>query len=230
MAAEPSLYMSVDAYYFGYAFYKVDPKWRWLADMGKSESANEVKQVLEQTGIRFRTYSTIGTRSESDFMLWAGSKDISDIQKITSRLYSTVFGKYIVSTLNYVSRTRPSIYSDGGKGPSFLTDDPPKRYAVVYPFTKTREWYLLPDAERRQMMNEHIAVSRRHPKITLNTTYSFGLDDHDFMLAFETDDLPDFQDLIMELRATAVSAYVKSDTPMIVCIKRDIIPMIASLG
>lgn len=222
--------MAPESYYFGHAFYKVDPKWRWLADMGKSESANEVKQVLEQTGIRFRTYSTLGLRAEADFMVWVGSPNISDIQKVASRLYSTVFGKYITSSLNYISRTRPSVYSAEERTPSFLTDSAPKRYAVVYPFTKTREWYLLPEERRRQMMDEHIAVSRRHPGIVLNTTYAFGLDDHDFMLAFETDDLADFQDLIMELRATGVSAYVKSDTPMMVCVKRDIIPMIASLG
>ena len=217
-------------YYFGYMFYKVDPKWRWLADMGKSESANEVKQVLAQTGIRHMTYSTLGLRAESDFMIWSGSPNIEDIQRLASRLYSTVFGKYITTSLSYVCRTRPSIYSAGERVPSFLTDAEAKKYAVVYPFTKTRQWYLLPEEQRREMMAEHIAVSRRHPGITLNTTYSFGLDDHDFMLAFETDDLADFQDLIMELRATGVSAYVKSDTPMMVCVKKDIIPIIASLG
>lgn len=222
--------MDSETFFFGYAFYKVDPKWRWLADMGKSESAKEVKQVLEQTGVKYKTYSTIGLRAESDFMVWTGSPRIEDIQRLASRLYSTVFGKYITPSLNYICRTRPSIYSTENKTPAFLADADSKKYAVVYPFTKTRQWYLLAEEQRRQMMAEHIAVSRRHPGITLNTAYSFGLDDHDFMLAFETDDLADFQDLIMELRATAVSAYVLSDTPMMVCVKKDIIPIIANLG
>ena len=198
--------------------------------MGKSESANEVKQVLEHSGTRHRIYSTLGLRAESDFMLWSGSRHIEDIQKITSRLYTTVFGKYITPSLNYICRTRPSIYSTEERTPSFFSDTQPKKYAVVYPFTKTRQWYMLPVEERREMMAEHIAVSRRHPGIALNTAYSFGLDDHDFMLAFETDDLSDFQDLIMELRATKVSEYVRSDTPMMVCVKKDIIPVIANLG
>lgn len=230
MAAAVHHMMAHEPYFFGYMFYKVDPKWRWLADMGKSESAKEVKHVLEQTGIKHKTYSTLGLRAESDFMVWVGSPAIQDIQKLASRLYSTVFGKYITASLNYICRTRPSIYSTEGRMPSFLTDEGSKEYAVVYPFTKTRQWYLLAEEQRRQMMAEHIAVSRRHPGITLNTAYSFGLDDHDFMLAFETDDLADFQDLIMELRATAVSAYVQSDTPMMVCVKKDIIPIIANLG
>ena len=222
--------MGVDAYYFGFAFFRVDPKWRWLADMGKVESAREVEQVITQSGIRFRTYSTLGMRPESDFLLWTGAKSVDEIQRAMSRLYTTVFGKYITPSLNYLSRTRPSTYIAGARVPSFLTDDPPRKYAVVYPFTKTREWYLLPEYQRQGMMDEHIAVSRRHPGIVLNTTHSFGLDDHDFVLAFETDDLADFQDLIMELRATAVSRYVKSDTPMMVCVKKDIIPLIGSFG
>ena len=80
------------------------------------------------------------------------------------------------------------------------------------------------------MMEEHINVSQKYPGIILNTTYSFGIDDQDFMLAFETDDLRDFQNLIMDLRETKVSAYVTVDTPMIVCVKKDIIPLITSLG
>ena len=222
--------MSDSRYYFGFSFFKVDPKWRWLADMGKSESAHEVKQVLESTGIRYRTYSTLGTRVESDFMVWTGSPRIENIQKVASRLYTTVFGKYISVSMNYISCTRPSVYSEGGKPAAFLVDDEPKKYSIVYPFTKTREWYLLPKDQRQSMMDEHIAVSRKYPDVILNTTYSFGLDDNDFMLAFDTDDLSRFQDLIMELRATRVSRYVKSDTPMMVCVRKDIIPIIASLG
>lgn len=222
--------MAAGTHYFGFTFFRVDPKWRWLADMGKVESAKEVEQVLVQSGVRFRTYSTLGLRAESDLLLWTGAASVDEIQHAVSRLYSTVFGKYITPSLNYLSRTRPSVYTSGERTPSFLSEESPKKYAVVYPFTKTREWYLLPESQRKGMMDEHIAVSRKHPRVVLNTTYSFGLDDHDFMLAFETDDLADFQDLIMELRSTDVSRYVKSDTPMMVCVKKDIIPLIASLG
>jgi chlorite dismutase len=100
----------------------------------------------------------------------------------------------------------------------------------VYPFTKTREWYLLPLEQRKALMDEHIKVSQKYPQVELNTTYSFGIHDQDFMLAFESDDLNVFQDMIMELRGTKVSAFVKEDTPMIVCVKKDIVPIITSLG
>ena len=80
------------------------------------------------------------------------------------------------------------------------------------------------------MMDEHIKVSQKYPQVELNTTYYFGIHDLDFLLAFESDDLNVFQDMIMELRGTKVSAFVKEDVPMIVCVKKDIVPIITSLG
>ena len=109
-------------------------------------------------------------------------------------------------------------------------DEPPMKYVIVYPFVKSREWYLLPFEERRKMMEEHIMVGRKFPQVRLNTSYSFGIDDQDFMLAFETNDLMDFQDLIVQLRETQVSRYVIKDTPMIVCIYKDVESIIKSLG
>ena len=104
------------------------------------------------------------------------------------------------------------------------------KYAIVYPFVKSREWYLLPYEERQKMMEEHIMVGRKFPQIRLNTSYSFGVDDQDFMLAFETNDLMIFQDLILQLRETQVSKYVVRDTPMIVCIYKGVEDIIKSLG
>jgi chlorite dismutase len=80
------------------------------------------------------------------------------------------------------------------------------------------------------MMEEHIMVGRKFPQIRLNTSYSFGIDDQDFMLAFETNDLMNFQDLIIKLRETEVSKYVVRDTPMIVCIYKGVEDIIKSLG
>jgi chlorite dismutase len=219
-----------EKYYFNFSFFQIDPKWRWMADLAKEESAREVENVIKNSGIKFRSYSTLGLRSDADFLFWFAAKSIEEIQKIISKLYLTVFGKYIIPTQTYVSCTRPSIYARKGRIISFVAGNESKKYVIVYPFTKTREWYLLSKEERQQMMNEHIDVSQKYPDIILNTTYSFGIDDQDFMLAFETDELRDFQDLIMDLRETKVSKYVKIDTPMIPCVKKDVFPLIASLG
>ena len=216
--------------FFNFSFFKVDPKWRWMADLAKEESAKEIEQVIRNSGIKIRTYSTLGLRDDAEFLFWFASESIEDFQTITSKIYSTVFGKYIIPSRVYVSSTRPSIYAKMGRVISFVAGDEQKKYVIVYPFIKTREWYLLPVEQRKKMMDEHIEVGHKYPQVLLNTTYSFGIHDEDFMLAFETDDLHIFQDLIMDLRETKVSLYVERDTPMIVCVKKNIIPIITSLG
>ena len=217
-------------YYFGFCFFKMDPKWRWMADLAKEESAKEVENVLRRAGVPYRSYSNVGLRDDADFLLWFAARTADDIQRAVEKLYTTVFGKYIAPSRTYLSCTRPSVYAPDARPQGFVAGDEPRRYVIVYPFTKTREWYLLPHKERQEIMDEHIAVSRKYPQIVLNTTYSFGIHDEDFMLAFEMDDIRDFQDLIMDLRETRVSSYVKNDIPMIVCIRKEITRLIASMG
>jgi len=219
-----------EQYFFNFSFFKIDPKWRWMADLAKAESAKEVDNVIRNSGIKFRPYSTLGLRDDADFLFWFAAKSVEEIQDVISKIYLTVFGKYIMPSQAYLSSTRPSTYARKGKTISFVSGNESKKYVVVYPFIKTREWYLLPREQRQKMMDEHIDVSQKYPGVILNTTYSFGIDDQDFMLAFETDVLQDFQNLIMDLRLTQVSGYVQQDTPMIVCVKKDIIPLITSLG
>ena len=219
-----------DQYYINYSFFKVDPKWRWMADLAKEESAKEVENIIKNSGIMFRSYSNLGLRDDTDFLFWFAAKTVEEIQVVIEKLYKTVFGKYIIPSITYLSCTRPSIYAKDAKTHGFVTGNEPKKHVIVYPFTKTREWYLLPKEKRQQIMDEHIQVSKRYPQVVLNTTYSFGIHDEDFLLAFEVDDIRDFQDLIMDLRETQVSTYVKNDIPMIVCVKKDIIPLITSMG
>ena len=241
-------------YFFNFSFFKVDPKWRWMADLAKEESARELENILANAPVSVRTYSTLGLRDDSDFLIWLMSDSVEDIQETISKIYLTVVGKYLTPSRVYFSSTRPSVYAQTNRIHSFVGGLEAKKYAVVYPFIKTREWYLLPFEQigcgkckvctegnsnmcktpkilgRKQMMDEHIKVSQKYPQVELNTTYSFGIHDQDFMLAFESDDLSVFQDMIMELRGTKVSAFVKEDVPMIVCVKKDIVPIITSLG
>jgi len=217
-------------YFFNFSFFKIDPKWRWMADLAKEESARELENVMENLPVRIRTYSTLGLRDDADFLIWFMSESLEDIQDAISKIYLTVVGKYIIPSKVYLSSTRQSMYAKKNRTHSFVGGLEAKKYTVVYPFIKTREWYLLPLEQRKQMMDEHIKVSEKYPQVELNTTYSFGIHDQDFMLAFESDDLNVFQDLIMDLRGTKVSGFVQVDTPMIVCVKKDIVPIITSLG
>jgi chlorite dismutase len=225
--------------FLNFSFYKVDPKWRWLNELGKEEAAKEFASLIEvaNTKMKVRVYSTLGLRDDSEFMLWMISKDVEKMQVMASKIYLTVFGKYIESSRIYLGSYRQSIYSKNTKmTPGYLLEDnikenEPMKYVIVYPFTKSREWYLLPFEDRMKMMDEHIAVGRKFPQVRLNTSYSFGIGDQDFMLAFETNDLMVFQDLIVQLRETRVSSYVVKDTPMIVCIyKGGVEEFIKTLG
>ena len=217
-------------YFFNFSFFKIDPKWRWMADLAKEESARELENIMENSPVKIRTYSTLGLRDDADFLIWFMSESLEDIQEAISKIYLTVVGKYITPSKVYLSSTRQSMYAKKNRTHSFVGGLDAKKYTVVYPFIKTREWYLLPLEQRKQMMDEHISVSEKYPQVELNTTYSFGIHDQDFMLAFESDDLSVFQDLIMDLRGTKVSAFVAVDTPMIVCVKKNIVPIIMSLG
>jgi chlorite dismutase len=217
--------------FLNFSFYRVDPKWRWLNEIGKDEAAKEFANLVEvaNTKMKVRAYSTLGLREDSDLMLWMISNSLEKTQVMTSKIYATVLGKYLMPSYVFLSTTRPSVYSSKII-PGFMTDEQPMKYCIVYPFVKSREWYLLPFEERKKMMEEHILVGRKFPKIRLNTTYSFGLDDQDFMLAFETEDLTAFQELIIQLRETRVSKYIIRDTPMIVCIYKGVEDIIKSLG
>jgi chlorite dismutase len=214
-----------------FTFYKTDPKWRWLNEMGKDEASREFIELLQAASkrMKIRTYSTLGLRHESEFMIWTISPSLENIQVLSSKIYTTILGKYIEPVSTFLSLTRRSIYSNQVKR-GFEMDKDPLQYVIVYPFIKSREWYLLPFEERKEMMDEHIKVGRKYPEILLNTTYSFGIDDQDFMLAFETNSLSRFQDLIIDLRETRVSRYIIKDTPMIPCVLKDMADIIKSLG
>ena len=219
------------AVFLNFSFFKVDPKWRWLNEIGKDEAAKEFANLVEvaNTKIKVRVYSTLGLREDADLMLWMISDSMEKTQVMTSKVYSTVVGKYLTQSYVFLSAARPSVYSSK-LTPGFMTDAQPMKYCIVYPFVKSREWYLLPFEERKKMMDEHIKVGKKFPQVRLNTTSSFGLDDQDFMLAFETEDLMAFQELIMQLRETKVSKYVVRDTPMIVCVYKGVEEIIKSLG
>ena len=225
--------VSSSAMYLNFSFFKVDPKWRWLNEIGKEEAAKEFSNLIEvaKTKLKVRTYSTLGLRKDADLMLWIIADSVEKMQILASKIYTTIIGKYLETSQVYLSAFRQSVYSNNKVTPGFMMDEEqPMKYVIVYPFIKSREWYLLPFEERKKMMDEHITVGRKFPQVRLNTSYSFGIDDQDFMLAFETNDLMIFQDLIVQLRETKVSRFVVKDTPMIVCVHKRPEDIVRSLG
>ena len=127
--------------------------------------------------------------------------------------------KWCSEPYSYLAMTKPSEYSDESR----LDVRPAHgRYLFVYPFVKTREWYAKPADERWRIMQEHIRVGREYPTVDNHTTYSFGLDDQEFVVAFETDDPGSFLDLVQRLRTTEASAFTKRDTPTFTCVSMSV--------
>jgi chlorite dismutase len=209
-----------------FAFYKIDPAFRRLDDHEKLQARSEFLQLFEQKrqGLMCLTYSTVGLRPDADFMLWRIAMSTDVFQEQSKAINKTRLGAYLTQSYSYLSMTKRSMYID--KLDPFHTAEsrthiiPGKRkYIMVYPFVKTREWYLLPIEKRQVIMDEHIKVGNKYPSIKLNTTYSFGLDDQDFVVAFETEEPKDFLDLVMELRETESSKYTVRDTPTFTCVQ-----------
>jgi chlorite dismutase len=180
-------------------------------------------------------YATVGLRADADIMLWRIGYEMEDLQQMTTEISQTGLGKYLRSTYSLLSMTKRSTYVlehvHEGQVDSRGTLIPGKfKYIFVYPFVKTREWYLLNLPTRQGMMNEHITIGHKYPRVKLNTTYSFGLDDQDFVVAFESDHPEDFVDLVLELRESDGSKYTVRDTPIFTGIHKTVSGMIETLG
>lgn len=217
---------AVSRQFVNFAFYKLDPAFRRLSDNEKLQARSEFLQVMEnkRQGLMCLSYSTIGVRAETDFMLWRISLSTDTFQEQSAAINKSRLGAYLTQPYSYLSMTKRSMYID--KLDPFHTAEsrthiiPGKRkYIFIYPFVKTRDWYLLPQEKRQEIMDEHIKVGNKYPSIKLNTTYSFGLDDQDFVVAFESEEPKDFLDLVMELRETQSSKYTLRDTPTFTCVQ-----------
>ena len=220
-----------------FAFYKVDPAWRRLPKEEREASKKEFGAAVEEWRQRMLliSYSTVGLRPETDFMLWRIADSLDLLQEMSRQLNRTALGAYLTTPYSFVAMTKRSIYVDkhvhpGQEGRRAAIVPGEYRYLFVYPFVKTRDWFLLPIEQRQEMMDVHIKVGHQFPSVKLNTTYSFGLDDQEFVVAFESDKPGDFVDLVMALRETEGSRFTLRDTPIITCIRKPIHETLDDLG
>ncbi len=213
-AEKPSI--PQDPTFVDFLCFSIDPAFRRLPEAEQKQRIEEFLQALEKKrkDVDLRPYLGIGLRSDTDFFFWAIAKDLAPFQRLTAELMSTGLGGYLRLSWVFVAMTRPSVYNPAHL-PAFETGEKPRRYLFLYPFVKSREWYLLPFSERRRMMQGHMNTGELYPMVRLNTTYSFGLGDQDFVLAFETDEPAAFEDLVQRLRESEASRYTVRDTPFI---------------
>ena len=216
-----------------FTFFQVDPAWRLLDDSEREAGKQALIAAVDSMSdrLQIRAYSVVGMRGDADFLLWQIGEDMSDVQTLHARILGTPMGAYLSTPYSYLAMTRPSQYVSPEEAAERLHLHPAdSKYFFVYPFVKTREWYQLPLEERQGMMNEHIRVGRKYPSVKLNTTYSFGLDDQEFVVSFETDEPSDFLDLVMELREAKTSLYTLRDTPIFTCISMSLRDALETLG
>src|SRR5437868_10635379 len=226
--------------YLRYLFYKAAPSWRQLSTAERDAARNELLTTLEPFVERLavlRAFSTLGTRADADFVLWMVSERLEDFQELHAAVLRSSMGAHLETPYSYLAMTKRSQYVDkhvhaDGDGEGRRTRIRPtgRQYLFVYPMVKKRPWYRLSLEERQRAMDEHIRVGHEFPRVKINTSYSFGLDDQEFVVAFETDYPSDFLDLVERLRGGDASAYTERETPIFTCVAGSIAEVLELLG
>jgi len=209
-----------------YTFYRLRPEVFSLPEEERGRLAGEFERAVDAASDELgllRCYSLVGLRGDADILLWQAADKPEGLQRFAARLRRAGLYRYLEVAYQYIAMTRRSIYVDkhtheGQDGTRTRVQPAGAPYLFVYPFVKTRPWYALPMEKRQEMMDAHIATGHKYPGVKINTTYSFGLDDQEFVVAFEAESPSEFLDLVMELRSSPASAYTLRDTPAFSCV------------
>ena len=206
-----------DRHFVKYTFLQVDPAWRRLDADERAEHKREFLAACEDFGTDhlLQSFSLVGTRGDADLMLVTEAENLDRIHEFHVVLTQSGLMKWAHQPYSFLGMRKSSEYSDDER---MIPRRFRGKYLFVYPFIKTRAWYALPADERWRIMQEHIKVGREYPGVDNHTTYSFGLDDQEFVVAFDTDDIGTFLDLVQRLRTTESSSFTLRDTPSFTCI------------
>jgi chlorite dismutase len=223
--------------FINYSFYKLDHAFRRLSAEDKNQAKAEFELLCQKwtdrgDGFILRSYSLVGMRGDADFMLWRISFNVEDFQAMQAEINQSKLGAYLSQPYSYLSMQKRSLYVDkfnpDGEGTHVLPGQ--GKFLFVYPFVKTRAWYGLSPQARQGMMDEHIFVSAPFVGVTLNTSYSYGIDDQEFVVAFDSNFPQEFVDLVGRLRFTEASRYTLQDTPMFTCVKKNVKDMLEDIA
>jgi chlorite dismutase len=210
----------------------LDPAWRRLDRDERCRSAEELAAaVAGMPEVTTYSYSMVGLRAGVDLLLWSLAPSLEALEEKTAAALRSGMGAWMTARHSFLGLIMPSQYV---KRPTSqeqsLFEGERSRYLVVYPFTKSTDWYLQTQEERQKVMNEHMKVGHRFHEVRQLLAYSFGLDDMDFLVAYETDDLPAFGRLVRDLRGTESRRSTVRDTPILTGIHRPLEEITALLG
>ena len=208
----------------------VDPAWRRRTDEERHDDGCRFLEAIE-SGVRTVAYSTIGLEPGVDILLWRMAPRVEDLERTAAGLLRAGLGRWLTVRHSLLGRVGPSQYvrKPTAQEQSFFEGER-SRYLIVYPFTKSTEWYLLSKESRQGVMNEHMRVGHEYPSIRQVLAYSFGLDSQDFVVAYETDDLVAFGDLVRALRGTESRRSTVNDNPILLGVHRSPEEILSLLG
>jgi len=213
-----------------YALYPVFKATRAFRELDLDEAAGEVEGLFASWEVSVRgVYSTVGFRADADLMLWLVGPTPDDVQEALVAFCRTRAGRELELTWTFMGVVKPAEFS-ADHAPAFVKGDPPKRYLNVYPVVRTPEWYLLPTEERAELLREHGVVGREYPDVLANTTSAFGINDWEWILAFEADELDRIVDCIRRLRETQARRFTKEEIPFVTGIRKDVRAAFADLA
>ena len=222
--------------YHHYLFFHVPPPFYQLAPAQSLQLKSEFHAWLEKEAkrreITITPYATLGLKNALTFMIWCRSEHAESVSELLPALLRTPLGQYLHLRQTYFGLVLPSRYSGRTAKPEQDMNQFPDRlpYLTLYPFTKTPEWYQLSEDNRRSIMGQHIKTGVQHPEIRQCLLYSTGLDDQEFIVAYETEDLPRFQSLVIDLRSTEARRYTLRDTPIFTAIHRPLEDVLSLVG
>ena len=208
------------------------PGWRLLSERERCEDAAAFCQAVDRArGVTTFSYSMIGLRPGVELLLWRLAGSLDELEEAAASALRAGIGRHLIVVHSLLGIIQPSQYvkKPTVQEQSLFTGER-SRYLIVYPFTKTAEWYLLGQAARQGIMNEHMRVGHEYQQVRQLLAYSFGIDDQDFLVAYETDDLAAFGNLVRDLRGTESRRSTVRDTPILTCVHRPLGEILGMLG
>lgn len=208
-----------DRHYLKYTFLKISPSWLRRSPEHRAADKREVLAALEDFAAEhyLRTYSLIGLRADADLLIRCAARRLQDIHVLHVLLQQTGLMRDARVAHSLLAVTKESPYSPEPR-PLRPREGAEQPFLIVYPMWKRRDWYRLDASERGRIMSEHIDIARRFPNVETNTAYSFGLDDQEFVVAFDVEEPADFVDLVQALRTSESSVFTASETPIFTCV------------
>ncbi|GIJ20332.1 hydrogen peroxide-dependent heme synthase [Micromonospora lutea] len=200
-----------------------------LRDNITAEVESLIEELAGKDVVVRGTYDVSGLRADADLMIWWHSPSSDALQDAYLRLRRTALGRAMTPVWSQMALHRPAEFNKSHI-PAFLAGEEARAYLCVYPFVRSYDWYLLPDAERRELLAEHGQQARGYPDVRANTVASFALGDYEWMLAFEADELHRIVDLMRDLRASRARLHVREEVPFYTGRRRSIADIVSALA